>query len=235
MTDAVDLYVFIHVPKTGGTTLRTHFQTHLKDQQDFVHFADKGDAEARAAGLTPFAERSAAEQLRTRVLLGHNLTREFVEALPHRRKHTVLVYRDPVAWDISRYNQAMHEWRGRGQDAVAFLTWCNEHERIHSQFDWFDFRYVQNRVYRPRPQAERLAAIQQALLRVDAVVPLQRLQPALVPIFDALRVPHALQAKNVTQVRNKNHYREDAESRAWLEKQANLDRPLIDWIKNKFF
>jgi hypothetical protein len=48
------VYVFWHVPKIGGQTLRDHFADQLGLNRGFVHLGRYGDEDREAKGLPPF-------------------------------------------------------------------------------------------------------------------------------------------------------------------------------------
>lgn len=53
----MEVFIFVHPPKTGGKSFRDHFLKHLRYHSEFVHLAKKGLADARSVGLPAFEDR----------------------------------------------------------------------------------------------------------------------------------------------------------------------------------
>ena len=96
--------VIPHIPKTGGQTLRNHFHRFLP--KEFVHLGPWGRENDRKFGHKPWEERPRDEQLRAKVLLGHQVTKVKIEKVFGRYKERVYItcLRDPVERWVSEFN-----------------------------------------------------------------------------------------------------------------------------------
>jgi hypothetical protein len=83
-TPAKEIFIFAHIPKTDGQTLRNCFMRHLQLHREFIHLGPYGEKDAAARGLPPFAKRSADERAQARVILGHHVTCETHRFVPNK-------------------------------------------------------------------------------------------------------------------------------------------------------
>jgi hypothetical protein len=119
--DAEPRVLLLHVPKTGGTSLRKMLQAHVSSKLTFL-----------SAGNHQWLERSPRELSQYRLFVGHNFL-EPLYVLPDLRWITVLAVRDPTAWWRSYYKfrrqQVASDWR---QDRITEMTFD---EWVSSQAD----------------------------------------------------------------------------------------------------
>lgn len=115
------VYIFAHIPKTGGTTIRKHFEKNLSPYE-FVHLAEAGDRrierrnqnklETEATDtpnlVTPFANRTKEERQKVRVVLGHQVNLETYKLFPNKTCKSIIFLREPVSWLVSYYNWQMN-------------------------------------------------------------------------------------------------------------------------------
>jgi hypothetical protein len=66
-----NLYIFIHIGKTGGTTFNAHLYQQKGWDSKYVHLGPFGDEWREKKGLTPWMMRSQAERNKAKVLAGH--------------------------------------------------------------------------------------------------------------------------------------------------------------------
>jgi len=50
-TPAKEIFIFAHIPKTDGQTLRNCFMRHLQLHREFIHLGPYGEKDAAARGL----------------------------------------------------------------------------------------------------------------------------------------------------------------------------------------
>jgi hypothetical protein len=117
------VFIFFHVPKTGGQTLRDFFIKHLVFHEEFIHLGPYGRGKEAALGLKPFARRPLGQRQRARVILGHHVTKDTHELVPGKTPRHVVFLREPAATVVSHYNFQMHLRRGRGQGVPSFDEW----------------------------------------------------------------------------------------------------------------
>ncbi len=109
--------LLLHVPKTGGTSLRKMLQAHVSSKLTFL-----------SVGNHQWLERSPSELSRYRLFVGHNFL-EPLYVLPDVRWVTVLAVRDPMAWWRSFYKfrrrQVASDWREDRITEVTFDEWVS--------------------------------------------------------------------------------------------------------------
>ena len=91
-----NLYVFFHIPKTGGTTLRDHFNLCLRPHDEFIHLGPEGIADATRLGLPPFDIRGDHERRRAFVILGHHVNCRTQNSVPGKQPRNIVFLRDPA-------------------------------------------------------------------------------------------------------------------------------------------
>ena len=190
------VFIFTHIPKTAGTSLRYHFQKHLEDQKTFIHLANKGHKTAEKQGLLPFSQRSEQKRNQAQVILGHDVNIDTAALVPGKQAFRLVYFRDPVGWEISRYNQYAHARRMRELSVLCYSDWFNQ-ENTHCQFDWF----LQNHCILsqiPSYQDEKFNLICQYLDVMQQVGFVDQIDQDMKPIFKSLGIPAEMQAENVT-------------------------------------
>ena len=100
-----DLLVWYHVPKTGGTTLRTELEHHLGAEQGVMNqtlgWRDR-------SGLPPLSELSSAAISATRVVVGHDVAYDTALCFPGRVSKEMTLIREPGSWARSEFVYGKH-------------------------------------------------------------------------------------------------------------------------------
>lgn len=127
----MDLHVIMHIPKTGGQTIREHLRAHLEPHAEFVHFGTVGQRDAGERGMAPWHERSEAERALARVLAGHHLTVHTPKLVPGERKVKYAgLFREPASRMVSHYNFNVEiKWERRGKAAPGWDGWIAARRR----------------------------------------------------------------------------------------------------------
>lgn len=95
---------FLHLPKTAGTTFRSHVESSLaRDQVLMLYQGRDGGLATRAVACARVAGLSPEQKARLRVVFGHLVFGEMRDALPERPARFVTFLREPVAHAVSRY------------------------------------------------------------------------------------------------------------------------------------
>jgi hypothetical protein len=144
---AEDLHIVMHVPKTGGQTLRDHLQTKLAFHTEFIHLGPKGDSRAKQLGLAPWAERTPQERAKARVILGHDASVFTKDLVPGERavKYCGML-RDPASRMVSHYNfNVEFKWVRAGKDAPDW-TWWSRGQKRNFMCSWIKENFLREPV-----------------------------------------------------------------------------------------
>lgn len=125
------VYLFIHVPKTGGSTINRHLRTHLEFDNEFVHLGAWGNSFREANDLPPWRERTGVERARARVLAGHEVTVGDHDQVPGAEARYLTILRDPADRILSAYNFQMHQQ----QTYEPFWEWYESYPR-NNAYKW---------------------------------------------------------------------------------------------------
>lgn len=98
------IWIFLHLPKTGGTTFLSHLEKNLKYDEEFVHIGNWGDEYRNKNNKTPFEQRSLEEREKAIVLGGHSTYYGIHELVPNKIPRYFIFLREPGSWMVSSYN-----------------------------------------------------------------------------------------------------------------------------------
>lgn len=181
------VYLYVHIPKTAGTTLRLHLMTRLQPATRIIS-ASPTDLDDDAA----FLSRSQTELDACDVVLGHGVSRHAARFFPDREARFFTVLREPVAHAISRYNWSFREEPGVVKQPPAFEDWFKINTR-NPMCRWLLTRYHRRmRVALPRGEYDddRLFGEARDILQTFwCVAQTEQLERTAAPIFDALDAP----------------------------------------------
>lgn len=127
MADQRPLLIFMHLPKSGGTTVSAHLARHLTMDEDFIEFSNWGEVYRRENCRTPFARRALAERQNARVLAGHNVNYGIHLLCPGRVPRYLTSVREPAERCVSAYNFQ----HSRGHAPACFEEWYDTQYRIN--------------------------------------------------------------------------------------------------------
>lgn len=224
------VFVFAHITKTGGTTLREHFKKHLS-REEFYHLAKKGNLNAIKNNEEIFLNRPIAKQLNSKVIIGHEVTLDVFESLPHKNKILCTTFREPKKWLISRYNQRMNRFKKNGLAILPFDQWLQSKEPFLSQFDWLYARFFGfGPKYRSQPQKERLKFVKDRLNLFSIIFILDTLDEKIKPICNELEIPAVLEKKNISGLDNIDFYKETEKNKNLINFHTKNDTLLYQYI-----
>jgi len=128
---AETLHIVMHVPKTGGQTLRDHFRHNLAFHSEFIHLGPFGVEDAKRQGLQPWEDRPPEERAKARVILGHYASVFTKDLVPGDREVKYCgMLRDPASRVVSHYNfNVENKWVRAGKDAPAWDWWYRGQKR----------------------------------------------------------------------------------------------------------
>tara|TARA_R110002124_G_scaffold163261_1_gene330549 strand:+ start:9252 stop:10007 length:756 start_codon:yes stop_codon:yes gene_type:complete len=127
MADQNPLLIFMHLPKSGGTTVSAHLARHLTMDEDFIEFSNWGEVYRRKNCRTPFARRALAERQNARVLVGHNVNYGIHLLCPGREPRYLTSVREPAERCVSAFNFQ----HSRGHAPACFEEWYDTQYRIN--------------------------------------------------------------------------------------------------------
>lgn len=158
-----EVFIFAHIPKTGGQTLRRFFESVMVFHKEFIHLGPYGIRHAQRLGLAPFEDRPIEERRLARVILGHNVTISTRALVPDKTARHVLFLRDPAETLVSYYNFQMEAYyRRENKPTLPFDTWYTDQFRDNMMLRWLFHQFMQKA--RPhRADSAMLAEVQDLL------------------------------------------------------------------------
>ncbi|MBU1225933.1 MAG: sulfotransferase family 2 domain-containing protein [Actinobacteria bacterium] len=168
------LYVFVHLFKTGGTTINGHLARHLSWDEEFVHLGPWGDRVRARDGQPDPADWPPERWDRTRVIAGHRVDRSIERFVAGREVRYLTVSRDPADLAVSRYN--FHS--SREGDRATFWEWYETQPRNPS-----------SKRLRKALHAESLSELRDTLNSFWFVGVTEHLDDDLPHLFAAIGVP----------------------------------------------
>jgi len=216
-----ELFLFAHLPKTGGQTLRDCFRKHLEFHREFIHLGPFGEEDAAKRGLLPFHQRTVEERALAKVILGHGVNCETHTLVPSKVPRYVLFLRDPAELLVSLYNFEMRYHRPADQPIAPFDVWYKEHRRKNFMTNWLigDFLRPEN----PSRKAPPLKIINLALEKFWFVGCSEFLDEDAPLLLRRIRVPQDLERSNVAGVHYPKLLSLDDSLRATLYADNDLD------------
>lgn len=197
MSSADPLYVFVHLSKTGGTSLFRHLQRHLESEDDLVYLGPLGDAERERLNRPPLEERTEDERRRVSVLIGHRVNMSTLDLVPWREPRLIFVMRDPVKRLISKYNYQMHR-QGLSDDPVPFFTWLdNLKPHAWDSAFWLCRRFLEMEAHRIQGVAHRQGIANRLLECFNLVTTTERMDEDMAHVLRQLGLPAEMRHENV--------------------------------------
>jgi len=105
------LYIFLHLPKTGGTTFSQHIENNLKNKEIFS-----------TSRLRYDLVDSKIDKNKIKVVLGHASYYGIHKLFPNKIPRYIVFLRDPAERLVSSYNFEMRTKKGKN---VSFWNWYN--------------------------------------------------------------------------------------------------------------
>ena len=117
------LWLFFHLPKTGGTTFKTHLERYLSWDEQLIELSNWGRRYRAEHGRMEFSVRPAEERAKAVVLAGHRLHYGAHRMVPGSREARYVTFlRDPAERCVSLYNFRL----SRGTARPDFESWYRD-------------------------------------------------------------------------------------------------------------
>jgi Sulfotransferase family len=240
--NARPLWIFLHIPKCGGTTFKAHVERHLTIEETFFEFSNWGRQFRAERGLPDFADRPDEQRARAEILAGHQLGYGIHRLVPGERDTRYFtVLRDPAERCVSLYN---FRW-SRGHASDDFGEWYDAWYRPnHSDYQT---KFLAERLYTKRLPArpvQRLAMAQRLLELCWFVTTTECWNEGLDHLFAAMGLPgdwqhyrkagdsielptgHPAQGEAVTR-----RFSADNAVRTMILADSPMDVGLLDWVR----
>jgi hypothetical protein len=236
------LWIFLHIPKCGGTTFKAHVERYIPLEEQFFEFSNWGKEYRAEHGLPEFADRPADERAKARVLAGHNLGYGVHHLVPGNRPVRYFsVLRDPSERCVSLYN---FRW-SRGSISVDFDTWY--HDWYRPKQSNFQTRFLAARLFDgnlPDDAQQLFSMARQLLEQCWFATTTERWNEGLDHIFAGMGLPadwqhyrkagasralppsHPAQGERVTR-----RFVADDRTLAMLRADSPQDVALVEWVR----
>ena len=125
------LYVFMHLPKTGGTTVNAHLARTLGFDDRFAHLGPWGNSARAETGMPQPDEWPTKKRQRLRVISGHRVHATTHWLVEGREARYFTFLRDPPGLAVSQYNQDA----SRLEEPPGFWEWYRDRSP-NPQYRW---------------------------------------------------------------------------------------------------
>ncbi|MCB0752939.1 MAG: hypothetical protein KDC52_15820, partial [Ignavibacteriae bacterium] len=173
-----------------------HFQKHLKDK--FIHFANAGFQKEKEKGVNLYFEKPETLRAPIKVILGHKVNYKTRLLIPNNDIKEVVIFRNPIDWEISRFNQHANRLLKHHNKRLDFEYWLSSVNKTHSQFDWFLANYLLlGKSVNNISSAAKENILIYILSKFDYVFFVDDLDTQLKIIFKKLSIPETIKRENV--------------------------------------
>lgn len=116
------LWIFLHLPKTGGTTFNGHLYKNFKWDEELILLNAWGEDYRREKSKLPFHERHLEERQKVKVIGGHNTYYGIHALVPGKEPRYITFLRDPAERCVSLYNYRRSKYLN-----VGFEDWYRDY------------------------------------------------------------------------------------------------------------
>ncbi len=156
--DSREVFVFFHVPKTGGISINHLLNEKLHRGIDFIDLGLAGEEDDAQHNRLPIERRSRPERAKVRVITGHEVFMRTERLFPDRVARRITFLRKPASRIVSAFNYETSDaaplsgW----DNTVSFEKWYRHQERdVMTKF--LAKRVINNRLGVAFAQAQRFS------------------------------------------------------------------------------
>ena len=156
-SDSREVFVFFHVPKTGGISINHLLNEKLTRGVDFIDLGLAGQENDAEHRRLPIEKRTRQERAKVRVITGHEVTVRTEQLFPDRVARRIAFLRKPASRIVSAFNYETSDAfiHNRWDKTVSFEKWYRHQERdVITKF--LAKRVLQNRFGVAFAQGQRL-------------------------------------------------------------------------------
>jgi hypothetical protein len=228
-----ELFLFVHMPKTGGQSLRSFFLKHVSPKHSFIHLVSPDTQNAHFGWLpSDFAQRPLQERMQAKIILGHILNKDTHKMVPGKVPRHVLFLREPAETLVSFYNFMMKLRRNNGESVIPFDEWydLSKQDNMMTRFLWTEFmlercpRRITRREWRGVQRMLRTFWFVGCTEHLDADAPL---------LFQRMGVNGVLERANVSGLHHEKMLALDAGLCERLRAENPIDVELYEYWKDR--
>jgi len=224
-----EVFLFAHLPKTGGQSLRDCFRKHLQFHREFIHLGPFGDDDAATLGLGPFEQRPEEERARARVILGHRVNHQTHLLVPGKVPRYAIFLREPAELIVSSYNFEMRYQRAPGEAVVPFDQWYTEGRKRNLMAHWLLEHFLQRPPSRIDTAAVR--AVETSLKSFWFVGISEYLDRDAPLLLRRIGITATLERANVSGVHHPKLFTLDDSLRSTLNGESDIDMEIYQtWL-----
>jgi len=231
-------HIICHIPKTAGTTLRRHLKHLLEDQKSLIHLARRGNIVCKKNSITQFLKRTQLEKNLAQVIIGHDVNYETKLHVSNNKVIESVTVRDPIDWEISRYNQHVNRMVMRKNKPISYEFWLSKVNKWHSQFDWLlSNYYCLKQSISNMNNSLKFELLLSCFQNFDNIVLLNRFEGFIQHLLTDLNLNcdlSQLKNQNVVGIDKLNYFEKTALNMELIEKQTEFDYTCYKYIQSNY-
>lgn len=124
-----ELFIFLHLQRSGGTTLNGHLYSNLKPEIEFIHLGSPWASKNELKKLGLFEERPINERNKARVITGHKAYYGVHKFVPQKSPKYITFLRNPADRLVSFYNSI--NWANNKPPFKEWYKTRRKNEMVH--------------------------------------------------------------------------------------------------------